>query len=64
MQNRSSNSEDRRGGEPQRIGEILAELLARYEGCFPPPGPPWSKHPQSRRSTHACLVATELASVS
>ena len=35
MQNRIRNIENRRGGEPQRIGEILAELLARYEGRFP-----------------------------
>jgi hypothetical protein len=35
MENRVTSIESRRGGQPQRIGEILAELLARYEGRFP-----------------------------
>jgi hypothetical protein len=35
MQNRITSIENRRGGEPQRIGEILAALLAQYEGRFP-----------------------------
>lgn len=35
MKNHITHIEDRRGGEPQRIGEILAELLAQYEGRFP-----------------------------
>ena len=35
MQNRISNTENRRGGEPQPIGEILAELLAQYQDRFP-----------------------------
>jgi hypothetical protein len=30
-----TNTENRRGGEPQRIGVILAELLDQYEGRFP-----------------------------
>jgi hypothetical protein len=28
-------TENRRGGEPQRIGDILAELLAHYDRRFP-----------------------------
>jgi hypothetical protein len=35
MENRISNIENRRGGDPQRIGDIVAELLAQYEGRFP-----------------------------
>jgi hypothetical protein len=32
---RTRNNENRRGGEPQAIGDILAELLAQYEDRFP-----------------------------
>jgi len=35
MQNRSTEFQERRDGEPQPIGEILAELLARYQSRFP-----------------------------
>jgi hypothetical protein len=36
MENRIPSIEDRRnGGEPQRIGDILAELMARFEPRFP-----------------------------
>ncbi|MGO9114752.1 MAG: hypothetical protein ACLP9L_36510 [Thermoguttaceae bacterium] len=35
MENCIPNNEDRRGSGPRRIGEILAELMARYESCFP-----------------------------
>jgi hypothetical protein len=36
MENRIPSIEDRRnGGEPQRIGDILAELMARFETRFP-----------------------------
>jgi hypothetical protein len=35
MDNRVASIEDRRGGQPQRIGDILAELLAGYESRFP-----------------------------
>ncbi len=34
MQNRIAGIQERRGGTPQPIGEILAELLARYETRF------------------------------
>ncbi len=36
-----------RGGEPQPIGEILAELLAQYEARFP--------------EVQLCVVETEVA---
>ncbi len=38
MENRIANMslEERRCGEPKRISDILAELLARYESRFPP----------------------------
>jgi hypothetical protein len=35
MKNRITRFEERRGGEPQPIGEILGELLARYQSRFP-----------------------------
>ena len=35
MQNRITRFQERRDGEPQPIGEILAELLDRYQSCFP-----------------------------
>ena len=35
MQNRITRFQERRGGEPQPISEILAELLARYQSRFP-----------------------------
>jgi len=35
MENRIPSIEDRRSGEPQRIGDILAELMTRYERRFP-----------------------------
>ena len=35
MQNRITRFQERRGGEPQRIGEILANLLAQYQDRFP-----------------------------
>jgi hypothetical protein len=34
MQDRSINFDERRGGQPQPIGQILAELLAQYQGRF------------------------------
>ena len=35
MEIRIPSIEDRRRGEPQRIGDILAELMTRYERRFP-----------------------------
>ena len=35
MENLIPSMEDRRGSEPQRIGDILAEWFARYEGPCP-----------------------------
>jgi hypothetical protein len=64
MQNRSSNIEDRRGGEPQRIGDILAELLARYEAGFPAARITLVETPAVTEE-HPCLSCpAELASVS
>jgi hypothetical protein len=34
MQNRITRFQERRDSEPQPIGEILAELLARYQSRF------------------------------
>jgi hypothetical protein len=38
LHDRSTNLEDRRGGGPRRIGDILADLLARYRPRFPAAG--------------------------
>ncbi len=35
MQNRIARFEERRDGGPQPIGNIIAELLARYQSRFP-----------------------------
>ncbi len=35
MQNRITRFQERRSGEPQPIGEIITELLARYQSRFP-----------------------------
>jgi len=35
MENRIPSFQNQRGGEPQRIGDILAELFAQYENRFP-----------------------------
>jgi hypothetical protein len=35
MKNRISQYEEPRGNGPQPIGEVLTELLARYEARFP-----------------------------
>ena len=35
MQNRITRFQEPRGGEPQPIGEIITELLARYQSRFP-----------------------------
>jgi hypothetical protein len=34
MEDRVSSIENRRGGGPQRIGEILAELMVQYQRRF------------------------------
>jgi hypothetical protein len=38
MRDCTINIENRRGGEPQRIGDVLAELLAQYQVRFPAAG--------------------------
>ena len=35
MQNRITRFQERRGGEPQPIGEIITELPSRYQSRFP-----------------------------
>ena len=35
MQNRITNTETQRGGDPHRLDEILAELLIEYQRRFP-----------------------------
>jgi hypothetical protein len=35
MQNRITRFQERRDSEPQPIGKILTELLARYQARFP-----------------------------
>lgn len=57
MNNRITNIENRRGGEPQRIGEILTELLVQYVGRFPAARIAVVQTPQSGRTNHACFIA-------
>ena len=60
----SSNTENRRGGEPQPIGEILAELLAQYEGRFPAANVAVVQTPAVTEDQSCLFYPAELASVS
>jgi len=63
MENRIPSIEDRRGGEPQRIGDILAELFARHENRFSPARIAVTQTPVME--DQSCLFyPAELASVS
>ena len=64
MENRISNFEDRRGGEPQRIGGILAELMARYENRFPAAKIDVLQTPAVMEEQSCLFYPAELASVS
>jgi hypothetical protein len=64
MQNRTSSTEHRRGGEPHRIGEILAELLAQYEGRFPAARTAAAQIPAVTEDPPCSFCPAELASVS
>ena len=55
MENRVSSIENRR--EPQRIGEILAELLVLYRFRFPAARIAVVQTPPSGRNSHACFIA-------
>ena len=65
MKNRVSSIENRRGGEPQRIGEILAELMARYERRAPATSIANVQSPAVMEDRTSCsYYPAELASVS
>ena len=65
MENRIPNIEDRRGGEPQRIGDILAELMTRFERPFPAAGIAVAQQALVVMEDQSCLFyPAELASVS
>ncbi len=64
MENRIPNNEDRRGGEPQRIGDILAELMARYENRFPAARIAVAQAPAVMEDQSCLFYPAELASVS
>ena len=64
MENRIPSIEDRRSGEPQRIGDILAELFARYENRFPAAGIAVTQTPAVMEDQSCSFYPAELASVS
>lgn len=64
MQNRTSNTENRRGGEPQPIGEILAELLAQYEDRFPAADISVVQTPAVKEDQSCSFYPAELVNVS
>lgn len=64
MENRISNIENRRGGEPQRIGEIVAELMAQYERRFPAARIAVVQIPTVMEGQSCLFYPAELASVS
>ena len=64
MQNRIRNTENRRGGGPQPVGEILAELLAQYERRFPAANVAVVQTPQVMEDASCSFCPAELASVS
>jgi hypothetical protein len=65
MQNRISNVDNRRGGEPQHIGEILTELFAQYQDRFPSARIAVVQTPAVTEDQSSCLFyPAELANVS
>ena len=64
MQNRITSIENRRGGEPQRIGEILAELMAQYQRRFPAASIAVVQTPAVMESRTCSSYPAELANVS
>jgi hypothetical protein len=64
MENRVSSIENRRGGEPQRIGEVLAELMAQYERRFPVARIAVMQTPNVMEDQSCLFYPAELASVS
>ena len=64
MENRIPSIGGRRGGEPQRIGDILAELMARYENRFPAARIAVAQTPVVMEDQSCSFYPAELASVS
>ena len=64
MENRITSLENRRGGEPQRIGEILVELLAQFEGRMPAARVPVIETLVVMEAQSCSFYPAELASVS
>jgi hypothetical protein len=64
MENRIPSIEDRRSGEPQRIGEILAELMTRFERRFPAASIAVAQSPVVMEDQSCSFYPAELASVS
>ena len=64
MENRIPNIDDRRSGEPQRIGDILAELMSRYERRFPAASIAVAQTPTVMEDQSCSYYPAELASVS
>ena len=66
MENQTPSLKDRRGGEPQRIGDILPELMTRYgyERRFPAAGIAVAQTPTVMEDQSCSFYPAELASVS
>ena len=64
MQNRITSIENRRTGEPQRIGEILAELLGQYQRRFPAASIAVVQTPALMEDQSCLFYPAELANVS
>ena len=64
MENRIPSTEDRHSGEPQRIGDILVELFAQFEGGFPFAKIAVTQTPTVMEDQSCLFYPAELASVS
>jgi hypothetical protein len=64
MENRISSISNRHDGEPRRIGEILIELMSRYEDRFPTASIAAVPTPRLMEDQSCLFYPAELASVS
>ena len=64
MENRVISIDNRRGGEPKRIGEILAELMAQYQRHFLTTSIAVVQTPVVMEGQSCSFYPAELASVS
>ena len=64
MAKRIINLEDRGGGQPQHIADVLADLFVQYEGCLPPARAETIETPAVMEDQSCLFYPAELASVS